>query len=411
MPTSGEARIVAVGDVQPNRKKPESLFERVLPDLQWGELRYCQLECTLSEKGIVRTDVRNPAHRVPPHNIAALMSAGFNVVSYAGNNNLDYGLEAFQDTLQLLETNGIQYIGAGSNLEEARRPLFTELNGVRIGWVNFCSILRDGYEATASRPGISPLKIKTFYEPLENIYEQPGTPSRTVTIPEPDYMEAAMEQVRAARRESDIVIACFHWGVHFTHDLAIYQADVAYAAIDNGCDLVLGTHPHCLQPIDVYKGKYIFYSLGNFAFEQPEDIAKKGVAGYLAFYDLPLDDLKVHPHPSHCRKTVMLKIQIRDKAIDTISLIPVYFGDAARPEAPEAGSEMHEEIVQLIERLCGEIGTAVVRSGRELTIPLEKNQPIDTRMYLKTRNNSYPWLRRLSTGNGIGQAASRKLAR
>jgi poly-gamma-glutamate synthesis protein (capsule biosynthesis protein) len=307
--TEGEVRIVAVGDIQPNRERPETLFEAVADEFAWGDLRYCQLECTISDKGVLRTDVRNPAHRVPPRNIGALTSVGVNVVSYAGNNNLDYGIEAFQDTLARLRENGIAYVGAGNTLAEACAPLYTTVNGTRVAWVNFCSILRDGFEATTRRPGIAPLKVKTFYEPLENIYEQPGTPSRTVTIADHHDLDTAMQQIRTARAEADVVIGCFHWGVHFTHDLAMYQADVGYAAIDNGCDLILGTHPHCLQAVDVYKGKYIFYSLGNFAFEQPESFAQDGVREYLSFYGIPLEpELRIHPHPRHCRKTILLRL-------------------------------------------------------------------------------------------------------
>jgi hypothetical protein len=393
----GNVKIVAVGDVQPNREEPETLFKKVLPTLEWGDLRYCQLECQISDRGVLRTDVQNPAHRVPPKNIKALTSAGFNVVSYAGNNNMDYGENALYDTLNALSENGIEYLGVGKNLEEARAPLYTNVNGVRVAWVNFCSILREGFDATPDRAGISPLKVRTFYEPLENIYEQPGTPARTVTVPNHDDFENAMAIVREARENADIVIGCFHWGVHFTHDLSIYQAEVGYAAIDNGCDLILGTHPHCLQAVDVYKGKYIFYSLGNFAFEQPESIAQKGVGKYLSLYGIPLEkELKTHPHPSHCRNTILLKIDIKNKQINNIKLIPVYFNDNAEPEVQEPGTEKFEEIITLMEKLCDEIGTKVIRDDDGAVVSLEKTQPIDTRALLNGRIDSYPWLRNLT---------------
>lgn len=399
MARGSAVRIVAVGDVQPNRRDPGTLFEKVKEDLEWGHLRYCQLECTLSDRGTIRTDVRNPAHRVPPHNIEALTSAGFNVVSFAGNNNLDYGFEAFEDTLDLLSKNAVDYVGAGANLSEACQPLYTSVGGTRVAWVNFCSILRDGFEATNERPGISPLRVRTFYEPLENIYEQPGTPSRTITLTDSDDLASAMHVIEEARANADVVIGCFHWGVHFTYDLAIYQADVAYAAIDHGCDLVLGTHPHCLQAVDVYKGKYIFYSLGNFAFEQPEDIARVGVSQYLSFYGIPPEpDLKVHPHPRHCRQSLLLKILITDGRIDDISLVPTYFNDQAQPEVQEPGSEMHTSIAQLMQRLCDEIGTVVSTKSNGDLVVRPTDSSIDAREYLRRRKDSYPWLRTLSMG-------------
>lgn len=358
----------------------------------------------ISDKGDVRSDVRNPAHRVPPHNIDALTSAGFNIVSYAGNNNLDYGIAAFEDTLERLTANNIQYFGAGDNLEDARRPLYTDVNGVKIAWLNFCSILRDGFAATSNRPGISPLRVKTFYEPLENIYEQPGTPSRTITVADAEDLEAAMAMIREARQNADIVIGCFHWGVHFTHDLAQYQVDVGYAAIDNGCDLVLGTHPHCLQAVDLYKGKYIFYSLGNFAFEQPEAIAQHGVGEYLSFYDIPIEpDLKVHPHPRHCRKTILVKIEILDKKISAVRFVPVYFSNRARPEVQRSTDPLFEEIMGLMDELCREIGTCVTYDGNEATVMKANGANIDVRGLLSKRKLSYPWLRRLAQSSDLSQ--------
>jgi poly-gamma-glutamate capsule biosynthesis protein CapA/YwtB (metallophosphatase superfamily) len=395
---SNEVQLVAVGDIQPNRARPETLFELVAPTFKQADIRYAQLECTISDKGTLRTDVRNPAHRVPPRNIDALTSAGFDIISYAGNNQLDYGEEAFLDTMERLEGEGIKVVGAGRTLNEAQSPVIHCAKDTRIAFVNFCSILRDGFQATSNRSGISPLTVKTFYEPLENIYEQPGTPARTITIPDHDELQVALESIKSAKQNADIVVASFHWGVHFTHDLAMYQPEVAYAAIDAGADLVLGTHPHCLQSIDVYKGKAIFYSLGNFAFEQPEKIAQKGVGEYLSFYGIPLEkELPQHPHPSHCRKTMIVKCTIQDKQIVRISVLPVYFNDNAQPEILTPTSTMYEDVMGLIERLSSEVGVHLTREDGEGVVPQEKACDIDTRDLIRKRKISYPSLSKLAT--------------
>jgi len=397
--TSDFVKLVAVGDIQANREHPETLFDLVRDHFKWGDVRICQLEAVLSDKGIVRTDIRNPAHRVSPKNVKALTSIDINLVSFAGNNNLDYGLDAFYDTIDLLHKNGIQVVGAGTNLFEARKPVILEINKVKIAFLNFCSLLRDGFAATESRGGISPLKVLTSYQPLENIYEQPGTPAKTITIPDHRDFSAMLDCVKKAKEEADLVVVSFHWGVHFTYDLAIYQPELAYAAIDAGADLILGTHPHCLQAIDVYKGKYIFYSLGNFAFEQ-EPISHRGVAQYLSFYGLPTDsELPQHPHPKHCRKTMMAKIVIKNKEIISASILPVYFNSNVQPEPLSANSPMHKEIVDQLNKLCSEIGTHLAPDGDELIIQPEKEKPIDTRVWVKDRPISYPWLQRLATEN------------
>jgi hypothetical protein len=91
-----------------------------------------------------------------------------------------------------------------------------------------------------------------------------------------------------------------------------------------------------------------------------------------------------------------LKILIRDRRIEQVSFVPVFFSDRGRPEVQEPGTPLHEEIMSLTERLCAEIGTRVIRNGREASVALEKVQAIDTRNLLKTRKNSYPWLRELA---------------
>lgn len=390
--------LVAVGDVHPNREDPKTLFRLVADVLKQGDITCCQLECTISDEGNVRTDVRNPTHRVPPKNIEALTAGGFNLVTFAGNNNLDYGLEAFFDTLTRLEKAGIQTVGAGKNLEEARRPLVMEKNGIRVAFVNACSILRDGYDATPDRPGIAPLHVKTFYEPLENIYEQPGTPARTVTIVDVDDPEAVCDSIRAAKRDAHVVVACFHWGIHFTYDLAMYQPEVAYAAIDAGADLILGTHPHCLQAIDVYKGKVIFYSLSNFAFEMPERAAKVGVGQYLSFYGIPLDrEVPTHPHPSHCRRSIIVKVRMSEEGVERVAFVPSLFNLQALPEIQKPGTPGYTEIKELLERLSGPLGTAFAEENGELVVRPEKRLPIDTSRLLRHRRMSYPSLRELAT--------------
>jgi poly-gamma-glutamate capsule biosynthesis protein CapA/YwtB (metallophosphatase superfamily) len=387
---SDEVRILAVGDIQPDRSDPETLFEGVRPLFEWADLRFAQLECTISDKGIVRTDVRNPAHRVHPRNLAALKSAPFDLVSYAGNNNLDYGLEAFEDTLTALSAAGIKYVGAGSDIAEARSPVICEVQGTTLAFVNFCSILRDGYAAGVNRPGISPLRVSTFYEPVENVYEQPGTPARTVTMVDLGDMQAMTDAVTDAKARADVCIALFHWGVHFTHDLSPYQPAVAKAAIDAGADLVVGTHPHCLQGIDVYKGKVIFYSLGNFAFEQNRELAQHGVCEYLSFYGLQMDELANHPHPSHCRLTAAAKIVVRDKKIASVSVQPVYFADSGRPELLNTGDNAFKEIRTLLDDLSEEIGTRLEWNHHEALVVPEKDEPVDTQLLVASRLISYP---------------------
>jgi len=396
----GDLRFIAVGDVHPNREHPDEVFQPVADIFATGNLRYCQVECTFSSAGSLRTDVRNPAHRVPPYNVKALRAAAFDVASFASNNALDYGVEPFVETIDRMTQEGITVVGAGRNLAEARRPGFVERNGVRMAFVNACSLLRDGYAATSQRPGIAPLYVRTSYEPLENIYEQPGTPARTWTVPDHNDLAAVLADIREAKQQADLVVACFHWGIHFTHDLAMYQPEVGYAAIDAGADLVIGTHPHCLQAFDVYKGKVIAYSLGNFVFEQDPGTSHQGVGEYLSFYGIPVDrETPRVPHPKHTKLTGLLVCDISDRRISRVSFRPALIDRDARPRLLTPQEEKFNEIARLLSDLSGELGLELSLHDSELEVPFEKSEPRDTRALLRRRKISYPSLRWLAMLN------------
>lgn len=387
-------KIAVVGDVQVNREKPESAFTYVLDLLKDSDFRFCQLESTISELGEVRPDVQNPAHRVPTKMVKGLTSAGFKAVTMAGNNNLDYGPEALFNTVRILNENGITAIGVGKNIEEARKIHYFTINGVTIAIVNACSILREGYAATKSRPGLSPLHVSTFYESLENIYEQPGTPSKTITIPNWDDLSAICGLISEAKNRADYVIASFHWGVHFTYDLAMYQPDVAYAAIDAGADAIIGTHPHCLQAMDVYKNRPIFYSMSNFVFDQPEEQAPQSVKKYLQFYGFsPKSGAISYPHPKHCRDTMIVHLTF-SKSDTIVRITPAYIGEDATPGPVDKKAPGGNRIFKLIKDLNAELETRLEETESGFLLPLGQ-KTVDTRALVRRRKMSYPWLYRL----------------
>lgn len=387
-------KIIALGDVQINRSKPERAFKYVKDVLEDSDFRFCQLESTISNLGKVRADIQNPAHRVPPKMIKGFIEAKINAVTMAGNNNLDYGPDALFDTIRLLNENGIDVIGVGKNINEARKPHYFNINNFKLSILNFCSILRTGFEATKNIPGISPLHVSTFYEPLENIYEQPGTPCRTITIPDRSDLNEICKLISQAKENSDFVITCFHWGVHFTYDLAIYQPDVAYAAIDAGSDIVIGTHSHCLQPIDIYKQRPIFYSLSNFIFDQPEKDVNKNIKKYLKVYNLShKSGAKNYPHPRHCRDTMMLKIYLSKEKI-ICKIIPSFIGEDGTPRIVNRNSADGKRIFNLIQNLSNEYGTNLTDKGTHFLLESQDKKE-DSRILIRERQMSYPWLYRL----------------
>lgn len=177
-------------------------------------------------------------------------------------------------SIQRMRNDGMQTIGAGKDIDEARLPAIVEVDKCRVAFLGYCSVAPKSYYAVPGRAGVAPMRTLTHYEPLEE--DQPGTPCKTITWPLQRDLDALVEDVQSARRHSDVVAVSLHWGVHHIPVvIADYQPVVAHAAIDAGADLILGHHPHVLKAIEVYRGKVIFYSLGNFAMDSHSAVGKR----------------------------------------------------------------------------------------------------------------------------------------
>ncbi|WP_028935792.1 CapA family protein [Pseudonocardia spinosispora] len=258
-------KIVLIGDTVLAR-------EPVAPLALAGDLVIANLEAPL-------VDVDRPAEkemtiRLPTSAAGPLRALGVDVVSLATNHALDHGTEGLLSTMHALDGVGIRHAGGGRTLAEADAGVIvTTASGERVAVLSFCSTLPPGANATATRPGIAPLRIDQSFA-VDGILaqEQPGTPPFVrSTAREPDVLRVE-ERVRAARSAADRVVVCLHWGVPFAYlppnqgPLAQYQQALGRRLVDAGADIVAGTHPHCLHPVERWNDGLILYSLGNFLF-------------------------------------------------------------------------------------------------------------------------------------------------
>jgi len=175
--------------------------------------------------------------RADPAMVPALSRAGFTLLTLANNHILDYGSTALQETFEHLERSGIGFVGAGNNLDAARREKVITVKGKRIAFLAYSLTQPEEFYATDSRPGTAP-----------------------------GYAAHYLADIARARTAADHVIVSFHWGGEGVETLRPYQKSVAHRAIDAGANVVLGHHPHLLQGIERYRNGLILYSLGNFAF-------------------------------------------------------------------------------------------------------------------------------------------------
>jgi poly-gamma-glutamate capsule biosynthesis protein CapA/YwtB (metallophosphatase superfamily) len=311
--------------------------------------------------------------RTHPNSARAIRDCGFHVVSFASNHCMDFGQEAFFDTIHAIKANGMEPVGVGRNIAEARRPAMLERNGTRIAFLAYNSILPFGYWAEIDRPGCAPMRAWTIYEQVE--LDQPGSLCRTHTFPHKDDLQAMAEDIEKAKLNSDIVVLSMHWGIHFVPaQIAQYQRETARKAIDCGADLILGHHPHILKGIAVYKGKVILYSLGNFAIEQPsafmKDLYKTERHREIEELNPRWNKNNEYPLPPETRKSLIVKCVIAEKRIKRISFLPVYLTVGSEPEILKSGDERFEDVVRYIDEITSDqgINTSFALEGDEVII-------------------------------------------
>lgn len=358
---SSEATLIAVGDVAPDREDPRECFARTRDLLTGADFAFCQLETSLAGKGVRLPQARHAVLTVPAV-APAMKQAGFSVVSFAGNHCLDWGNEAFFETIENLRKNGMEVVGVGANIRDARNPVIQQANGVRIAFLAYSTILPQAYWAEANRPGCAPMRAHTIHEPVE--HDQPGTPARIHTYAHREDLAAMCDDIRKAKQQADIVAVSHHWGIHFIpYVLADYQSDVAYAAIDAGADIILGHHAHILKALEVYKGKPIFYSLCNFATDLRMDEAHANSKGFREIQKLAPrwepDFGSLYNFPEDARKSIMVRALLGRDGLRQVSIIPIWIDRDAVPTPLKASDPRFSEVLSYLSDCCRETGRAV----------------------------------------------------
>ena len=196
--------ITIVGDIIVGNNA-DSYFEHVRDELATADLLLGQLEVPYSNNHPESAELeRDPAY------LHSLVSAGFDVLSLAGNHLADFGDQGIEDTISWLQEHHIAYVGAGRNLEEARRPVIIERNGTKIGILKYNCVGPKETLATANKPGCAYVNILTHYE-LE--HANPGGPPSIYTRAEPSTLRWMKQDITALRPHCDVLIVSFHKGL------------------------------------------------------------------------------------------------------------------------------------------------------------------------------------------------------
>jgi poly-gamma-glutamate synthesis protein (capsule biosynthesis protein) len=370
------ARLYAVADVGPDRDDPRECFALVRDEIRKADIAFCQLEVNLTDRGARLPQVRH-THRTTAATASALKDAGFTVVSFSGNHCMDWGRDGFFDTIDNLEAAGLAVVGVGAGIAQARAPVIQTANGVRVAFLAYCSILPANYWAEADRPGCAPMRAWTIYEQIEP--DQPGTPCRVHTHANRTDVAAMVADIKAVRAVADVVVMSIHWGIHFVPAvLADYQAEVAHAAIDAGVDLILGHHAHILKGIEVYRGKPIFYSMGNFAIDlrmTPEHAQGKGFREIQALSPGWVPDFdSLYNFPPDSRMTLVVTAQATTEGLVDIGFLPAFINRDAQPEILKADDARFGQVVDYLRWATQAAGLNACFQPRGDTVLLELSE-------------------------------------
>jgi poly-gamma-glutamate capsule biosynthesis protein CapA/YwtB (metallophosphatase superfamily) len=264
-------RMILTGDVNlMGVTDPVVPFARVAADFATADLVFCNLECCFYAPQGGQSVDHEGFFADPVVGGAALTAAGVAAVGIA--NNVNYGEAAITASVATLDRLGIVHTGAGANREEARRPAIVTRGGVRFGFLQRSSVYwPTNHEAAESATGIAVIRAHTAYQvPMHKIrpelppMNRPGVPPVILTWADPAYLRWLREDIAALRGQADIVVVSCHWGLG--KEVLAYMTEIAHAAIDAGADVVVGHGPHHFLPVEVYRGKPIFYGLGSFSF-------------------------------------------------------------------------------------------------------------------------------------------------
>jgi poly-gamma-glutamate synthesis protein (capsule biosynthesis protein) len=241
----------AVGDIMLNRGVEYKIkkegggdfnfpFLKIADHLKKSDILFGNLESVISNKGRKVGSINS--FRADPKATEGLTFAGFDIVSVCNNHTLDYTSEAMEDSFKRLEEAGIKYAGGGFNEEEAFSPKIVEAKNTKIGFLAYCNLGSKLWRAGEKSSGIA------FVSDAD--------------------LEKIKEDIAEAKKQVDVLAVSFHWGDEYVSSPNSSQEKWGKAIIDAGADLVIGHHPHVVQPVEKYNQGWIAYSLGNFVFDQ-----------------------------------------------------------------------------------------------------------------------------------------------
>ena len=267
-------KTLIAGDYVPiNRLAPlvkEGNYKEIFGDvrelIQSTDYSIVNFESPIVEDGDAPISKGGPNLRCTAKAVDAIQYAGFNCATLANNHIRDYGSEAVNRTIRLLQENGLDTVGAGKNIQEAAKTLYKDFNGERLAIINCAE--HEFSIASEEMAGANPLN------PIQQYYA-----------------------IKEAKEKADYVLVIVHGG-HELYQLPSPRMQEIYRFfIDSGADAVINGHQHCFSGYEFYKGKPIVYGLGNLCFDNPHKRHDKWNEGYMVEISFSNDDISLKLYP------------------------------------------------------------------------------------------------------------------
>lgn len=389
-------------------KEPQYL--KMIDLIRDADVAFTNLEMLFHDyEGYPATHSGGTWMRAEPELADELTWAGFDMVSLANNHTMDFGPEGLKTTIETIRKARLVYAGAGENLAEARAPGYLDTDGGRVAIISVASTFSDEDRAghqrkdMTGRPGLNPIRYRTTYTASaesidalkeaaeeagirvrdrkngirflgENFEEAPETGSKTA--PHKGDLEEILQSVREASRQADWVFVTSH--SHEGPDRetpADFLKTLARAVVDAGADMFVGHGPHALRPIEIYKEKPIFYSLGDFLFQNetvsalPADmydrygVAQDSLPGYLQDRRIERSGSGSFVRNSVIWESVIAVPEFVKGELDKIVLYPIELGfeeprtHRGRPRL--ANAELGRKIIEGLAEISELYGTTI----------------------------------------------------
>lgn len=260
LPKDNTITLIATGDVLLGRTVNSTTvstknftwpFEKTAEFTKSADITLINLEgpfvkkCPITKTGMLFcSDIRN---------VEGLKFAGVDITNLANNHIANYGQNGINETIEVLTNFDIDYTGLND-------IIYKKVNRITFAFLGYNDISPQPKEVSSAKE------------------------------------EQIVKETQKAKKNADIVIASFHWGAEYRRKPTQRQKELAHLAIDSGADVVIGHHPHWIQPVEIYKDKVILYSHGNFVFDQMwSEETKLGLVSKFVFYEKKLRDVELLP--------------------------------------------------------------------------------------------------------------------